>query len=98
MTPLAALAIDLERTAVGLHPPSLAAATYQALPHHAGSLGRLYPNLNHMGVDGCVKERAFGEQPSLNVDGSVAVSGKIEGLNETHGQPWREYLPIPSPV
>ena len=94
--PLAALSIDLEGTAVGLRPPSQ--ATYQALPHHAGSLGRLYPNINHMGVDGCVKARIFGEQPSPDVDGSVAVSGKIEGLNETRGHPWREHLPVPDPV
>ena len=83
MAALAALSIDLEGTAVGLRPPSQ--ATYQALPRHAGSLGRLYPKVNHMGVDGCVRARAFGEQPSPDVDGSVAASGKIEGLNETRG-------------
>ena len=96
MTPLAALSIDLEGTAAGLRP--LSQATYQALPRHAGSLGRLYPKVNHRGVDGCVKARVFGEQPSPDVDGSLAVSGKIEGLNETRGHPWREHLPVPDPV
>ena len=47
MAPLAALSIDLEGTTVGLRPPSQ--ATYQALPRHAGSFGRMYPNVNHMG-------------------------------------------------
>ena len=47
MTPLVALSIDLERTAVGLRLSSQ--ATYQALPRHAGSLGRLYPNVNLTG-------------------------------------------------
>ena len=96
MAPLATFSIDLEGTTVDLRPPSQ--ATYQALPRHAGSLGRLYPNVNRMGVDGCVEEHAFGEQPSPDVDGSVAESGKIEGLDETRGHPWREHLPVPEPV
>ena len=33
-----------------------------------------------------------------DVDGTVAVPGKIEGLDETRGHPGREQLPEPGPV
>ena len=50
------------------------------------------------GVDGYVKARVFGDQPSPDVDGCVAASGKVEGLNETRGHLWRECLSVPGLV